>query len=341
MRCFSLDFSAVQLRAELLRMEKASGRTQWKEQRKCSIMKQFTADKAGTQIWEENNMKKQILALIMAAGAAVSLAACSGSSTASSAAASSEAASSQAASSEAASSEAASEAESKAEESQAAGGTLTMATNAEFEPWEYHDGDKIIGIDADIAAALAKKLGMELKIEDMAFDAIIPSVSSGKADFGMAAISVTDERKASVDFTNTYADSALVVLVKNDNTEITGADALSGHKIGAQTGTTGELKATDLAGDENVERYNTYFEAIQSLKQGKIDAVVIDKAPAKVFLSQNDDIKQVGEEMDKEEYAIAVEKGNTELVDKLNTAIEELKADGTLDEIVNKYIPAE
>ena len=287
-------------------------------------------------------MKKQILAAVMAVGMAVSLAACSSSSkeSAASSAPAADAASSEAAS-EAASSAAASEAESKAADTESAGGVLTMATNAEFEPWEYHEGDKVVGIDADIAAAIAEKLGMELKIEDMAFDAIIPSVVSGKADFGMAAISVTEERKASVDFTNTYADSALVVLVKNDNTEITGADALSGHKIGAQTGTTGELKATDLVGDENVERYNSYFEAIQSLKQGKIDAVIIDKAPAKVFLSQNEDIKQVGDEMDKEEYAIAVKKGNAELVEKLNSVIEELKSDGTFDEIVNKYIPAE
>ena len=282
-------------------------------------------------------MKKNIWAIVTAIAAAAALAACGSGSSAQSSAAGSSAA----ASSEAASEAGSGAASSAADASAAAGGTLIMATNAEFEPWEYHDGDKVVGIDAEIAEAIAKKLGMELKIEDMAFDAIIPAVTSGKADIGIAAISVTEERKASVDFTDTYADSALEILVKKDNTEITGLDSLAGHKIGVQTGTTGDLKATDVVGDENVERFNSYFEAIQSLKQGKLDAVLIDKAPAKVFLQQNDDLQKVGDDLDKEEYAIAVAKGNTELVDKLNNAISELKADGTFDEIMNKYIPAE
>lgn len=222
-----------------------------------------------------------------------------------------------------------------------AGGVLTMATNAEFDPWEYHEGDKIVGIDAEVAEEIAKKLGMELKIEDMSFDAVIPSVATGKADIGMAAISVNEERKVSVDFTNTYADSALVILVQASNEEITSSEDLAGKKVGVQLGTTGDVTATDIAGEESMERYPSYFEAVQSLKQGKIDAIVIDKAPAKVFLSQNEDIKQVGEEMSSEEYAIAVAKGNTELVEKLNKAIEELQADGTFDAIINKYIPAE
>ena len=116
---------------------------------------------------------------------------------------------------------------------------------------------------------------------------------------------------------------------------------LEGAKIGVQLGTTGDLTATEIVGEEGMERYTTYFEAVQALKQGKIDAIVIDKAPAKVFLSQNDDIKQVGEELSKEEYAIAVAKGNTELTEKLNKAIAELQEDGTFDTIMNKYIPAE
>ena len=216
-----------------------------------------------------------------------------------------------------------------------------MATNAEFEPWEFHDGDAIVGIDPEIAGAIAEKLGMELKVEDLAFDAIIPSVASGKWDFAMAGMTVNPERAASVDFTDTYASSSLVILVKADNTEITGEDTLAGHVVGAQLGTTGDTTASDICGDDKVERYNTFFEAVQSLKQGKIDAVLLDKAPANVFLSQNDDLKQAGEELGKEEYAIAVKKGNTELLEKLNAAIAELKEDGTIDEIVNKYIPAE
>lgn len=298
---------------------------------------------------------KKTAAIALAMSMAASLAACGGASSAESAAESkvSEAASEIASDVESKEADVAGEAadESSAEESSAeeteaaekplAGQELVMGTNAEFEPWEYHDGDNIVGIDAEVAQAVAEELGATLKIEDMAFDAIIPSVVSGKSNFGMAAISVTPEREASVDFTNTYASSALVVLVKSDNEEITGADALTGHKVGVQTGTTGDLKATDLVGDENVERYNSYFEAVQSLKQGKIDAVLIDTAPAKAFLGQNDDLKQVGEELDKEEYAIAVQKGNTELVEQLNGAIKTLQENGTIDEIMNKYIPAD
>lgn len=290
-------------------------------------------------------MKKKIIASLMALGLAASLAACgsSGSSEETSAQASSDqAAESEEASAEESESSEAADAEGSKAESEEAGGTLVMATNAEFDPWEYHDGDDIVGIDAEVAQAIADKLGMELKIEDMAFDAIIPSVTSGKADMGMAAISVTPEREASVDFSNTYAESALVLLVGADNTDITGIDSLTDQTVGVQTGTTGDLKASEIVGDDNVDRFNTYFEAVESLKQGKVDAVLIDNAPAKVFLSQNSDsIKQAGEELDKEEYAIAVAKGNTELVDKLNTAIAELQEDGTLDEIMNKYIPAE
>lgn len=278
---------------------------------------------------------KKAAAILLVMSMAASFAACGSTETAESEAAPA------ASAAESKGSEAAEEANSEAAEGETAGGTIVMGTNAEFEPWEYHDGDNIVGIDAEIAAALAEKLGMELKIEDMAFDAIIPSVASGKCDFAMAGMTVTEDRKLSVDFTDSYADSALVILVKSDNTEITGLDTLTGHKIGAQLGTTGDVKASEVCGDENVERYSTFFEAVQSLKQGKIDAVLLDKAPAKVFLAQNEDIKQAGEELDKEEYAIAVQKGNTELLEKLDAAIDELQADGAIDEIMNKYIPAE
>ncbi|MDO4265372.1 MAG: basic amino acid ABC transporter substrate-binding protein [Eubacteriales bacterium] len=289
-------------------------------------------------------MMKKIASIVMVMSMAASLAACGSSAQQAESAAESvvsQAASEVASDVESKEADVTTAAETEAAETEAAGGKLTMATNAEFEPWEFHEGDDIVGIDPEVAQAIAEKLGMEYAVEDMAFDAVIPAVATGKADIGMAAITVTEERKSSVDFTEPYAESALVVIVQSDNSEITGADALEGKKVGVQNGTTGDLKASELAGDENVERFPSYFEAIQSLKQGKVEAVVIDTAPAKVFLSQNDDLKQVGEEMDKEEYAIAVKKGNTELVEKLNAAIAELKEDGTFDAIVNKYIPAE
>lgn len=273
-------------------------------------------------------MKKNVFAMAIAACMAVSLAACGGADTTATTGAQTTAA-------EAGET---APAETKAEE--AAGGVLVMATNAEFAPWEYYEGDKIVGIDPEIAQAIADKLGMELKIEDMAFDSIIPAVTSGKADFGAAGMTVDEDRKVFVDFTDTYANASQVIIVK-ETSEIAGSSDLSDKKIGVQLGTTGDLLATDLAGDGNVERYNKGFEAVQALLQDKIDAVVIDSAPANVFVEQSEGLKVCDEAMSQEEYAIAVAKGNTELLDKINGALKELKEDGTIDAIINKYIPAE
>ena len=290
-------------------------------------------------------MKKKVVAVALAACMAVSLAACgssdSAATTAASAAESTEAKAEDTTAAEAttAAEETKTE-EAKTEETEAAGGVLVMATNAEFEPWEYYEGSEIVGIDVEIAQAIADKLGMELEVEDMAFDSIIPAVTSGKADFGAAGMTVDETRKKSVDFTDTYANASQVIIVKEDS-EITGSADLADKKIGVQLGTTGDLLSSELAGDENVERYNKGFEAVQALLQGKIDAVVIDSAPAKVFVEQSEGLKVCEEAMSQEEYAIAVKKGNTEMLDKINGALKELKEDGTIDEIINKYIPAE
>ncbi len=281
-------------------------------------------------------MKKKVLAMALAACMAASLAACGssdGETTAAATTAAGGAESTQAKAEE-------SESTDKAAESEGTGGVLVMATNAEFEPWEYYEGSEIVGIDVEIAQAIADKLGMELEVEDMAFDSIIPAVTSGKADFGAAGMTVDETRKKSVDFTDTYANASQVIIVKEDS-EITGSADLADKKIGVQLGTTGDLLSTDLAGDGNVERYNKGFEAVQALIQGKIDAVVIDSAPAKVFVEQSEGLKVCEEAMSQEEYAIAIKKGNTEMLDKINGALKELKEDGTIDEIINKYIPAE
>ena len=220
-------------------------------------------------------------------------------------------------------------------------GTLTMATNAEFPPYEFHDGDKIVGIDAEIAQAIADELGMELEIEDIAFDSIIPEIVSGKADMALAGMTVTEDRKASVDFSDTYATASQMIIVKEDS-KIAGPDDLKGVTVGVQLGTTGDIYVSDLEADgTTVERYNKGFEAVQALSQGKIDAVVIDGEPAKTFVSESEGLKILDEAFTVEEYAIAVKKGNSELLDKINTALESLKDNGTLDEIVAKYIKAE
>ena len=214
-----------------------------------------------------------------------------------------------------------------------------MATNAEFPPYEFYEGEEIVGIDADIAAAIAEELGMELKIEDMAFDSIIGAVTSGKADIGAAGMTVTPEREESVAFTDTYAHATQVIIVKEDSA-IAGPDDLAGKTVGVQLGTTGDIYAEDIE-DVTIERYNKGFEAVQALTQGKIDAVVIDGQPAKEFVADAEGLKILDEAFTEEDYAIAVAKDNTELVEKINDALTKLKESGKLDEIVAKYISAD
>lgn len=225
---------------------------------------------------------------------------------------------------------------------------LIMATNAFFPPYEFYEGDKVVGIDAEIAALLAEKLGMTLKIEDMKFDSIITAVSTGGADFGMAGLTVTEDRKKDVNFTNTYATGKQVVIVK-DGGAVASLDDLDGKKIGVQLGTTGDIYATDDYGKNeddtengNVIRYNNGNEAVLALLGGSVDAVIIDNEPAKSLVAANEGkgLSILETEYVYEEYAIAVSKENTELLNKLNTAIDELIADGTVQRIIEKYIPA-
>ena len=165
--------------------------------------------------------------------------------------------------------------------------TLTMATNAYFPPYEYYENDKIIGIDADVAAAIADKLGMKLVISDMDFGAILAAVQTGKADMGMAGITVTEERKQSVDFSDTYATGIQSVIVKADS-DIKSIDDLYNKKmIGVQENTTGDIYSTDDFGEENVKRFSKGNDAILALKNGQIDAVIIDNEPAKAFVAAN------------------------------------------------------
>ena len=264
--------------------------------------------------------------------AALALTACGGSaSTASSAAASSVAASSEAASTSAAA----------AELTTVEAGKLTMATNATFPPYEMTtDAGTIEGIDVDTAQAIAEKLGLELQIDDMDFDAALLSVQQGKADIAMAGITVTDERMAVMSFSDSYATGIQSVIVP-EGSDIASVDDLAGKKIGTQRGTTGYLYCSDDFGDENVVAYDDGLTAVQMLNNGQVDCVVIDNAPAKEFIAANPGLKLLDTAYVEESYAIGVGKGNTELKDAINTALEELKADGTLQAIVDKYITAE
>ena len=278
---------------------------------------------------------KKALSLMTAAALVLSLAACG--STASSAA-SSEAASSDAASSETASSEAASETET-AELSTVEPGKLIMSTNAAFPPYEMTtDAGEFEGIDVDTAKAIAEKLGLELQIDDMDFDAALLSVQQGKADIVMAGVTVTDERKAVMDFSDSYATGIQSIIVPNDS-DIASPDDLAGKTIGTQRGTTGYIYCSDDFGDENVVAYDDGLTAVQALNNGQVDAVVIDNAPAKEFVAANPGLKVLDTSYAEEDYAIGMAKGSA-LEDAVNKALEELKADGTLQAIVDKYINA-
>ncbi len=219
--------------------------------------------------------------------------------------------------------------------------TLVMGTNATFPPYEYvDDNGEIVGIDAEIAAAVAEKLGMELEIKDMEFDSFLTAVQSKTIDIALAGMTVTDERKLSVNFSDTYAKGVQVIIVP-ENSAIKTVDDLKGKKIGVQTGTTGDIYCTDEFGQENVNQYQNGALAVAALNNGQIDCVVIDNEPAKNFVKANTGLKILDTEYANEDYAAAISKENTELLENFNKALKELKDDGTVDKIIAKYIPAE
>ena len=218
--------------------------------------------------------------------------------------------------------------------------TLKMGTNAAFPPYEYKEGEAFVGIDVEIAQAIADKLGATLEIVDMEFDSIITSVNQGEVDFGMAGMTVTDERLLEVDFTYSYATGVQSIIVL-DGSDIKTPDDLAGKKIGVQLGTTGDIYATDDYGSENVDQYGKGADAVIALKGGDVDAVIIDNEPAKAFVAENEGLVILDTDYAVEDYAIAVKKGNTELLDDINDALKALIADGTIDGIIAKYIKAE
>ena len=274
---------------------------------------------------------KKLIALLLAALMVLALAACA----------------SNASTDTAAPADSAAETEAPAEEaadSTAASGKLTMATEATFPPYEYYDGDAIVGIDVEVAQAIAAKLGMELEVTDIAFDSIIPGIQTGKYDMGMAGMTVTDERKEQVNFSDSYATGVQVVIVKDDSA-ITSVDDLfadgANTVVGTQAGTTGFLYATsdiEDAGLGTVKSFGKTTDAVEALKNGQVDCVILDNEPAKALVAANEGLHILDTEYAVEDYAIAIAKENTDLLDKINAALAELKDDGTLQSIVDKYI---
>ncbi len=221
-------------------------------------------------------------------------------------------------------------------------GVLVMATNATFPPYEYIEGEdgEIIGIDAEIAALIAEKLGLTLRIENVEFDSIIAGVQSGKYDMGMAGMSVTEDRLKNVNFSDSYATAVQSVIVP-EGSAIASVDDIKGDgsmKIGVQQGTTGSIYAADDYGDENVINYKNGPDAVQALISGKVDCVIIDNEPAKAYVAANQGLKILDTAYAEEEYAICIAKENVALLDGINAALADLIDDESVKKIIDKYI---
>ena len=225
-------------------------------------------------------------------------------------------------------------------------GKLTMSTNASFPPYEMvADDGSFEGIDIEVAGAIAEKLGLELQVDDMGFDAALQAAQTGKSDIVMAGVTVTEERQAVMDFSNTYANGVQVVIVKEGSPIQTVDDLANANMIGCQMGTTGYIYCSDTPenggfGEDHVTPYDDGAAAVQALMNGQIDAVVIDNMPAQEYVAANPGLKILDGEFTNEDYAIGVAKGNTALLDAINGALEELTNDGTIQSIVDKYISA-
>lgn len=280
---------------------------------------------------------KKILALMLALCMVFALAACGEAASDPSAAPESEAPASEAPASEAPASE---EPAADGEFTTLVEGKLTMSTNAQFPPYEMTTDDGgFEGIDVEIATAIAEKLGLELDILDMDFDSALLAVQQGKSDIVMAGVTVNEDRLLVMDFTDSYATGVQVVIVK-EGSDVT-MDNMGEGLIGTQRGTTGNLYCTEDYGEEHVVAYDDGFTAVQALMNGQVDCVVIDNAPAQEFVKNNAGLTILDTEYAVEDYAIGLNKGNTALLDAINGALAELISDGTVQSIVDKYIPAE
>ena len=213
---------------------------------------------------------------------------------------------------------------------------LVMVTEAGFAPYEYYENGEVVGVDVDIAKEIAKYLGKTLVVKDIAFDSIINEVKTGKADFGAAGISYSDDRAKNVDFSINYAVSKQVVIV-NNNSSITNVNGISNKKIAVQLGSIADTFVTERYKNANVVRQKKYLAAIEDLKTGKVDCVVMDELPAKEIVSKNEGIKILDGSLTNDSYGMIVKKGNKELLDAINTVLQNLKDEGKIDEFIIKH----
>ena len=210
---------------------------------------------------------------------------------------------------------------------------LIMVTEAGFAPYEYYDGGEVVGVDVDIAKEIAKYLGKTLVVKDIAFDSIINEVKTGKADFGAAGISYSEDRAKNVDFSINYSVSKQVVIVSN-NSNINNVNNISNKKIAVQLGSIADTFVTENFKNASIVRQKKYLAAIEDLKAGKVDCVVMDELPAKEIVASNSGIKILDGSLTNDSYGMVVKKGNKELLDAINTVLEKLKNEGKIDEYI-------
>lgn len=218
------------------------------------------------------------------------------------------------------------------------GGKLIVATSPDFPPFEYIKDNQVAGIDIEIAQKLAEKMGRELQIDQLDFDGVLAAVSAGRCDLGMSAISATPDRMDSMDFSDPYYETNVRIVVAADNADVTDLASLSGKSVGVQLGTVADTAVTE-AGNITVERYDNDATSIQNVLAGRLDAAVLDEAPAKVFVQQNEGNLKLLDTLVSEGdfYVIATKKGNTALLAEVNKALAEMRESGEFDAILSKY----
>lgn len=215
---------------------------------------------------------------------------------------------------------------------------LVMGTNAAFPPFEFVEGGAVVGVDAEIMAAVAKEMGVELVISDMEFDSLPTALANGQIDLIAAGFTVRPDREETMDFSTPYYTAAQTIIVSSEST-IASADDLTDLMIGVQSGTTGYYVALDYTAEENIKGFANGMLAVEALKNGQVDAVIIDNNPAKAYGDENPDtLVLIEKQFADEQYAIAVAKGNDVLLKNVNDALAKIKADGTFDAIIAKYI---
>ncbi len=281
---------------------------------------------------------KRLAALLLAAGMMVSMAACTSVSDSSS--------SNNSSSSDSSASGESSTGESSIDKIKAAG-KIVMATNAQFEPFEYIDGTDFKGIDIEISQKIADELGVELEIHDVKFESVIAEITTGKANFAAAGMSITEERLKNVDFSNEYFSATQSIVVMKEGSSVAKPEDLKDKVVGVQTGTTADTYVTDEKGENNVgvkevKRYNSFVDAANDLMTGRLDAVVMDDFPATKLVEKNaDKIMKLDDELTGEKYAIAVPKGDKEMQDLVNKVLADMEESGEMDELLTKYIGEE